>query len=76
MKLKVFVDDVTAFLEGRNKELPGIAEKVLRAMRLEVEQQGLKLSIMEGGQEGKSKLTAPCSVLEEQFFRNAATEKD
>ena len=32
MKLMVFVDDVTAFLERRSKELPGIAEKVLRAM--------------------------------------------
>ena len=35
MKLKVFVDDVIAFMEGRNQELEIIAEKVLRAMRRE-----------------------------------------
>ena len=28
-KLKVLVVDITACLEGRHKELPGIAEKVL-----------------------------------------------
>ena len=37
MKLKVFVDDIPAFLEGRNKGLPDIAEKVVRAMRMDVE---------------------------------------
>ena len=36
LKLKVFVDEITAFMEGRNRELPGIPEKVLRAMREEV----------------------------------------
>ena len=30
MKLQVFVDDITACLEGRNKELPKIAEKVVK----------------------------------------------
>ena len=46
-KLKVLV-----FLEGRNKELSDIAEKVQRAWRTEVEEKGLKLSITEGGKEG------------------------
>ena len=36
MKLKVFVDDITACFEGRDKELPEIAEKV-KTLRLEVE---------------------------------------
>ena len=31
--LKVFVDEITAFMEGRIKELPGTAETILRAMR-------------------------------------------
>ena len=35
MKLKVFVEDVTAFMEGRKRELPGTAEKVSRAMENE-----------------------------------------
>ena len=33
LKLKVFVDDITAFMEGRNKELAGIAEKVLTSVK-------------------------------------------
>ena len=33
MKLRVSVDDITAFMESWNKALPGIAERVLRAMR-------------------------------------------
>ena len=49
VKLKVLVDDVTAFSEGRNKELACNAEKVLQAMRNKVEEKGPKLSITEGG---------------------------
>ena len=62
-----FVDDITAFMEGRNKELPGIAEKVLTAMKREVEKKGLKLSITEGGEEETSKVIASFSCLEEKF---------
>ena len=36
LKLTVFADDVTAFLEGRHGESPGVAEKVLKSMRREV----------------------------------------
>ena len=32
-RLKVFVDDTTAFMEGRNKELAGTAEKVLKSKK-------------------------------------------
>ena len=46
--LKVFVDDITACLEGRNKELPDIAEKVPRAMTMKVEEKGLRLSLNGG----------------------------
>ena len=46
-----FVNDITAFMEGQNKELPGIAESVLMSMRREVEEKGLELSIMEGKKE-------------------------
>ena len=31
LKLEVFVGDITAFTDGRNKVLPGITEKVLKA---------------------------------------------
>ena len=33
LKLKVFVDEITAFMEGRNKDLAGIAEKVLKSTK-------------------------------------------
>ena len=62
----VFVYHVTAVVEGRNKELPGIAETDLRATSREVKEEGLELSITEGGNEGKSKVTAFCSYLEDE----------
>ena len=44
------MDDITAFKNGRNKEM---VEKVLKKLKREVEEKGLKLSITEGGKEGK-----------------------
>ena len=52
---------------GRDKELSGISDKVLVAMRMEVEEKGLMLSIMEGGKEEKSKVTASCSCMGEML---------
>ena len=60
---------VTAVVEGRNTELPGIAETDLRATSREVKEEGLELSITEGGKEGKSKVTALCSFLEDEVSR-------
>ena len=42
----------------------GIAEKVLRAMRLDVEEKGQKLSMTEGGKQGKSEVIVSCSWVE------------
>ena len=67
LMVNVFVDHSTAFLEGRNKELPSITGKLLREMRVEVKEKGLKQSITEGGKEGKSNVIASCSCLEEKF---------
>ena len=67
MKFKVFVDDITGFLEGHNKELPSSMGKVLRAMRVEVEKKGLKLSNTEGGKQGESQVVALCSYLEDML---------
>ena len=53
LRLRVFVDDITAFIEGRNKELAGRAEKVQKSIRRDVEEKHLKLSITEGEKEGK-----------------------
>ena len=67
MKLKVFVDDITAFLEGRSKESPEIAEMVTRAMSMEVAEKAESCRSQKGREEGKSKVTASCSYLEEKF---------
>ena len=67
MILKVFVEDITAFPAGRNKDLAGIAGKVLKAMCMEVEEKGPKLSITERGEEGDSKVVASCIYLEGKF---------
>ena len=39
---RVFVDDITAFMNGRNKELVEMAEKVLKKLIMEVEEKGMK----------------------------------
>ena len=49
LKLWGFVDDITASINGRNKEAVEMAEEVLKKLKREVEEKGLKLSITEGG---------------------------
>ena len=41
--------------------------ETMRAMRREVEEKGLKVSVAEEGKEGNSKVIASCSYLEEKF---------
>ena len=43
-KLKVFVDVITAVVEGRNKELSGIAEKVLKSI---VKERGREIAVVD-----------------------------
>ena len=61
------MDGITAFLTGRNEELGELAEKVVKKLQREVEAKGLKLSITEGGKEGKSNVVASSRFLEERF---------
>ena len=67
LQLKVFVKDINNFMEGRNKELAGMAGKVLKSIACEVQEKGLKLSITEGEKDVKSKVIASCGHLEETF---------
>ena len=61
----------------RNKELVEMAEKVLKRLKREVEEKGLKLSITVRGKQGKSKAITSCKYLEERFrFSNAARKKE
>ena len=75
LKLRVFVDDITALVKGRNKEGGEMAKKVMKKLKEEVEKKGLKLSVTENGKEGKSKMIASCGFLENelrQFSREEA----
>ena len=51
LKLRVFVDDITALVKGRNKELAEVGKKVMQKLKEEVEKRGLKLSVTEHGKE-------------------------
>ena len=53
LKLRVFVDAITALLKEKNR-------------KEEVERKGLKLSVTENGKEGKSKMIASCGFLEDE----------
>ena len=57
LELRVFVDDINISWTGGTKELPGVAEKVLKSTGREVEEKGLRTyQITEGGKEGKNKV--------------------
>ena len=49
---------------------------MLKSIRREVEEEGLKLSITEGGKEGKSKVIASLQLSGERSFRNAVREQE
>ena len=61
------MDDIAALLMGRNQDLVEMAGKVLRKVKEEVEEKGIKLSITEKSKEGKSLMIATCRYLEEQL---------
>ena len=58
------MDDITALVMGRNKMVAEMAKKVLKRLREEVEKKGLKLSVNEDGNEGKSEMITSCGFLE------------
>ena len=64
LKLRGFVDDITALVKGRIKKWRKWAKKVMRNLMEDVEKKGLKLSVTENGKEGKSKMIASCGFLE------------
>ena len=68
LKLMVFVDDITALVKEKNREVAEKAKKVMKKLK-EVEQEGLKLSVTENGREGKNKMNASCGFLENELRR-------
>ena len=65
LKLRVVVDDITAL--GKNREVAEMAKKVMKILK-EVKKNGLKLSVLEKGKDGKSKMMASCGFLELRQF--------
>ena len=61
------MDDITALMDRRNKKLVETEEKVLKKLKGEVEEKGLKLSNTEGGKEGKRKVITSWKYSEEKF---------
>ena len=52
-----------------------MAEKVLKKLKKEVQEKCLKLSITEGGKEGKSKVMTSCKCLEVRFQKCSQKER-
>ena len=74
LKLRVFVDDITALLMGKNKVVAEMARKVLKKLEEEVQRNVLKLSVTEDGKEGKSKMIASCGFLENELLQCSKEE--
>ena len=75
LKLRVFVDDITALPKGKHREVAEKAKKVMKKLKEEVEKKGIKLSVTENGKEGKSKMIASCGFLEDEL-RQYAVKKE
>ena len=71
LKLRVFVDDITA-LERQKQRCR--KKKVMKKLKEGVEKKGLKLSVTENGKEGKSKIIAPCGFLENELSQFSKEE--
>ena len=65
--MRVFADDITVLVQGRNREVAEMAKKVMKKLKEEVEKKGLKLSVTEDGKEGKSTMIASCGFLVEEL---------
>ena len=66
LKLRVFVDDITALLMENNEEVAEMAKHVMKRLREEVGEKGLKLSVNENGKDGKSEMIVSCGFLEDE----------
>ena len=67
LKLRVFADDITVLVQGRNKEVAEMAKKVMKKLKEEVEKKTLKLSVTQDGKELKSTKIASCGFLEDEM---------
>ena len=68
------MDDITALVKGRNKDVAEMAKKV-KKLKEDVEKKGLKLSVTENGKEGKSSMVASCGFLEDELRQCSMEER-
>ena len=68
------MDDITALVKGKKKEVAEMAKKVVKKLKEEVEKKGLKLSVTENGKEGKGKMIASCGFLENELSQFSKEE--
>ena len=69
LKLKVFVDELTAFMVERNKELASIAEKVLKLIKEEVQENGFE--VVNRRRRERKQEQRHCLVIWKRSSRNA-----
>ena len=74
LKLRVFVDDITALVRGKNKEVAEMAKNVMKKAERRSGGKGFKLSVTENGKEGKSKMIASCGFLENELSQFSKEE--
>ena len=74
LKLRGFVDDITALLIEKKREVAEMAKKVMKKLKEEVDRKGLKLSVTENGKEGKSMMIASCGFLEDELRQYSKAE--
>ena len=67
LKLRVFVDDITALVKGNNKEVVEMAKEVMKKLKEAVGKKGVNLSLTENGKEKKSKMIASRGFLDEEL---------
>ena len=69
------MDDITALLMGKKREVAEMAKKVMKKLKEEVEKKGLRLSVTESGKEGKSKMIASCGFFEDELRQCCKEER-
>ena len=74
LKLRIFVDDITALPKVKNSEVVEMAKKVMKNLKEEVDRKGFKLSVTENGKEGKSKMITSCSFLDNEMRQYSKEE--
>ena len=69
------MDDITALLMGKNRQVAEMAKTVMKKLKEEVGTKGFELSVTENGKEGMRKMIAPCGFLEDELRSYSKEER-